>query len=41
MLNKYKFDVVFGGVCWDEEKLWVKECVYLFCDENYCWDLKN
>lgn len=41
MFNKYKFDVVFGGVWCDEEKLCVKECVYLFCDSNYCWDLKN
>lgn len=41
MLNKYGFDVVFGGVCCDEEKLCVKECVYFFCDKNYIWDLKN
>lgn len=41
VLDKYGFDVVFGGVCCDEEKLWVKEWVYLFCDSKYCWDLKN
>lgn len=41
VLDKYGFDVVFGGVCWDEEKLWVKECVFLFCLVNYCWDFKN
>lgn len=41
VLNKYGFDVVFGGVCCDEEKFCVKECIYFFCDCFYCWDLKN
>lgn len=35
VLDKYKFDVVFGGVCCDEEKLCVKECIFFFCDKFY------
>jgi sulfate adenylyltransferase subunit 2 len=41
MLNKYKFDAVFGGARRDEEKSRAKERIYSFRDENHRWDPKN
>ncbi len=40
-LDKYKFDVVFGGARRDEEKSRAKERVFSFRDENHRWDPKN
>jgi sulfate adenylyltransferase subunit 2 len=41
MLNKYKFDAVFGGARRDEEKSRAKERIYSFRDEHHRWDPKN
>jgi sulfate adenylyltransferase subunit 2 len=41
MLDKYKFDAVFGGARRDEEKSRAKERIYSFRDENHRWDPKN
>ena len=41
MLNKYKFDAVFGGARRDEEKSRAKERIYSFRDKNHRWDPKN
>lgn len=40
-LNKYKFDVIFGGARRDEEKSRAKERTFSFRDENHRWDPKN
>lgn len=40
-LDKYKFDVVFGGARRDEEKSRAKERVFSFRDEKHRWDPKN
>lgn len=40
IIELYGFDVLMGGVCCDEEKVCVKECIFLFCDEFGQWDLK-
>lgn len=41
MLDKYKFDAVFGGARRDEEKSRAKERIYSFRDKNHRWDPKN
>jgi sulfate adenylyltransferase subunit 2 len=41
MLDKYKFDAVFGGARRDEEKSRAKERIYSFRDEHHRWDPKN
>ena len=41
MLDKYKFDAVFGGARRDEEKSRAKERIYSFRDENHVWNPKN
>ncbi|MFP4485629.1 MAG: sulfate adenylyltransferase subunit CysD, partial [Campylobacterales bacterium] len=41
MLDKQKFDAVFGGARRDEEKSRAKERIYSFRDENHRWDPKN
>jgi len=41
MLDKYKFDAVFGGARRDEEKSRAKERIYSFRDANHRWDPKN
>ena len=41
MLDRYKFDAVFGGARRDEEKSRAKERIYSFRDENHRWDPKN
>ncbi len=40
-LDKYRFDVAFGGARRDEEKSRAKERVYSFRDRNHRWDPKN
>ena len=40
-LNKYGFDVIFGGARRDEEKSRAKERVFSFRDKNHRWDPKN
>lgn len=40
-LNKYKFDVIFGGARRDEEKSRAKERIFSFRDKNHVWDPKN
>ncbi|MCD6420030.1 MAG: sulfate adenylyltransferase subunit CysD [Synergistetes bacterium] len=40
-LNKYKFDVIFGGARRDEEKSRAKERIFSFRDKNHRWDPKN
>lgn len=40
-LNKYKFDVIFGGARRDEEKSRAKERVFSFRDRNHMWDPKS
>jgi len=40
-LDKYKFDVVFGGARRDEEKSRAKERIFSFRDEKHRWDPKN
>lgn len=40
-LDKYGFDVAFGGARRDEEKSRAKERVFSFRDENHRWDPKN
>jgi sulfate adenylyltransferase subunit 2 len=41
MLDKYKFDAVFGGARRDEEKSRAKERIYSFRDSNHRWNPKN
>ncbi len=40
-LNKYKFDVIFGGARRDEEKSRAKERIFSFRDKNHRWDPRN
>ncbi|BDD92282.1 hypothetical protein PanNE5_17220 [Pandoraea sp. NE5] len=40
-LDKYKFDMVFGGARRDEEKSRAKERVFSFRTQSHCWDPKN
>ncbi len=40
-LDKYKFDVIFGGARRDEEKSRAKERVFSFRDKNHRWNPKN
>ncbi len=40
-LNKYKFDVAFGGARRDEEKSRAKERIFSFRTEKHQWDPKN
>ncbi len=40
-LNKYEYDVAFGGARRDEEKSRAKERVFSFRDTNHSWDAKN
>ncbi|MDC0147654.1 sulfate adenylyltransferase subunit CysD [Alphaproteobacteria bacterium] len=40
-LNKYEFDVAFGGARRDEEKSRAKERVFSFRSANHQWDPKN
>jgi len=40
MLDKYKYDAVFGGARRDEEKSRAKERIYSFRDKNHRWDPK-
>jgi sulfate adenylyltransferase subunit 2 len=40
-LDKYKFDVVFGGARRDEEKSRAKERVFSFRTQSHAWDPKN
>jgi sulfate adenylyltransferase subunit 2 len=41
MLERYKFDAVFGGARRDEEKSRAKERIYSFRDKHHRWDPKN
>ncbi len=41
VLNKNKYDAVFGGARRDEEKSRAKERIYSFRDKNHRWDPKN
>tara|TARA_B110000259_G_scaffold187906_1_gene243942 strand:- start:4027 stop:4932 length:906 start_codon:yes stop_codon:yes gene_type:complete len=41
LLNKYKFDAVFGGARRDEEKSRAKERIFSARDKNHKWDPKN
>jgi len=41
MLDKYKFDAIFGGARRDEEKSRAKERVFSFRDKNHRWNPKN
>ncbi len=40
-LDKYKFDVVFGGARRDEEKSRAKERIFSFRTQSHRWDPKN
>ena len=40
-LEKYKFDVAFGGARRDEEKSRAKERIFSFRNKDHLWDLKN
>lgn len=40
-LDKYKFDVVFGGARRDEEKSRAKERIFSLRTQRHCWDPKN
>lgn len=40
-LDKYKFDVAFGGARRDEEKSRAKERIFSFRDKHHQWDPKN
>ena len=40
-LNKYKFDVAFGGARRDEEKSRAKERIFSFRDDHHRWDPKH
>ena len=40
-LNKYGFDIIFGGARRDEEKSRAKERIFSFRDKNHSWDPKN
>jgi len=40
-LNKYEFDVAFGGARRDEEKSRAKERIFSFRSESHGWDPKN
>ena len=41
VLNKYQFDVVFGGARRDEEKSRAKERIFSFRNSQHIWDPKN
>lgn len=41
VLNRYKFDAIFGGARRDEEKSRAKERIYSFRDKNHRWNPKN
>jgi len=41
MLDKYKYDAVFGGARRDEEKSRAKERIYSFRDKNHKWNPKK
>lgn len=41
MLDKYKFDAVFGGARRDEEKSRAKERIFSFRSKQHTWDPKN
>jgi sulfate adenylyltransferase subunit 2 len=40
-LDKYKYDIAFGGARRDEEKSRAKERIFSFRDKNHGWDPKN
>lgn len=40
-LDKYRFDVIFGGARRDEEQSRAKERIFSFRDRNHRWDPKN
>jgi sulfate adenylyltransferase subunit 2 len=40
-LNKYGFDMIFGGARRDEERSRAKERVFSFRDKNHRWDPRN
>ena len=40
-LDKYQFDLAFGGARRDEEKSRAKERIFSFRSENHIWDPKN
>lgn len=40
-LDKYKFDIAFGGARRDEEKSRAKERVFSFRSSDHKWDPKN
>jgi sulfate adenylyltransferase subunit 2 len=40
-LDKYQFDVIFGGARRDEEKSRAKERIFSFRDRNHKWNPKN
>lgn len=40
-LDKYKFDVIFGGARRDEEKSRAKERIFSFRTTTHCWDPKR
>ncbi len=40
-LNKYRFDVIFGGARRDEEKARAKERIFSFRGKNHQWSPKN
>jgi len=40
-LDKYRFDVIFGGARRDEEKSRAKERIFSFRDKKHRWDPKN
>jgi sulfate adenylyltransferase subunit 2 len=40
-LNKYKYDIIFGGARRDEEKSRAKERMFSFRSQTHTWDPKN
>ena len=40
-LDKYEFDVAFGGARRDEEKSRAKERIFSFRNENHHWDPRD
>jgi sulfate adenylyltransferase subunit 2 len=40
-LDKYQFDMIFGGARRDEEKSRAKERIFSFRDKKHAWDPKN
>ena len=40
-INKYKFDIAFGGARRDEEKSRAKERIFSFRSSDHKWDPKN